>query len=248
MKDKSPNLEVVSDGEGSGPKRAELRRVARLNLSGEQFRLGSSGKVFSVADLSREGMALRIIDPDDLIGFQIAARVSGTLNIRGRKLPVECVVRHLREDRVGCEFAPGDGTGSLKELSLLLEPSELGREMRPVPSPDRKALWYHGPSGADLLIWRAADGRFHRLILLIFGTYVKWDEEGGMSTGAAGPSDEKVELRGVLRFETLVLVPDSRPDPAKLDVAKRLVLSSSLEADLIAWFVKHLGTGAGPTA
>src|SRR5262249_2303318 len=88
--EKSPNLKSVSDQDGS-----ERRRMPRLNLTGEQFRLGLNGKIFSVADLSTEGMALRVLEPNDLAVFPVATRIEGTLNLRGEKYAVHAQVRHV---------------------------------------------------------------------------------------------------------------------------------------------------------
>src|ERR1700751_5635223 len=97
----SPNLEDVSK-KGGPPQ--ERRRLPRLNLSGEQFRLSQNGKIFAVVDLSRNGMALRLLDPEDLRIFSVAAEIQGQLNISREKFPVSARVRNVRPDIVGCEF------------------------------------------------------------------------------------------------------------------------------------------------
>ena len=218
--------------------------MVRLNLSHELFRLDRNGKIFSVVDLSEGGFSLRIIDPEDLILFTLASEVTGTLNMDGKKVPVKAVVKHVRPDGVGCAFQ-GLDPDSARVIGEFLDPATLGGELRPVPTPDNRGLWYHGPSGTDLLLWRGVDGQFNRLLLLVFGTFVQWDSDEGLSTGVAAPSQVASEVRGILRFETLLMERDEHPESSKLEVAKRLVLSSTLESDLMNWCVRRLEATPG---
>src|SRR5688500_675172 len=107
MKKNSPNLEVVSDRGKSPGETApgmERRRLPRINLSGEHFRLARNGKVYSVMDLSLEGMALRVLDRDDFLIFPVASELEGTLNLRGAKHSLRGRVRHLGPEHIGCQF------------------------------------------------------------------------------------------------------------------------------------------------
>jgi hypothetical protein len=61
-----------------------------------------------------------------------------------------------------------------------------------------------------------------------------------METGQVNSSYEQSEVRGVVRFETLLLKPDGRADRGKLNIAKSLVLSSNLPQDLKKWCVRQL--------
>lgn len=236
---KSPSLEVVSDaGGGASADSLERRRRPRLNLSAEQFRLNTNGKIFSVADLSSEGMALRVLDRQDFNLFPVASVIEGTLNLKGRKFPVRARIRHLGADLIGSEFEEISAEVRA-ELMAFLDPEVLGREIRPIPASDPGTLWYHGPSGTDLLFLRGVDGKYRRLTLFVLGNFIQWDEELGLSTGLAQGSDSLSEVRGVVRFETMLLRPDARPDREKLAVAKALILSSNLPQDLKKWCVRQ---------
>lgn len=240
---KSPNLEVISNAQtgseaaGSG---AERRRRPRLNLTSEQFRLGSNGKIFSVADLSAEGMAIRILDPEDLRVFPVAAEIEGLLNLRGQKQSVRARVKRITPELVGCEFE-NLGAEARAALERFLDPKVLGQEIRPIPASDTSTLWYHGPSGTDLLLWRGVDGQYRRLTLYVLGSYVQWEIERGLSTGQAqaAAQPEHAEMWGVVRFDTMLMQDDAKPDPQKLKIAKELVLSSNLPQDLKKWCVRH---------
>lgn len=247
MTKKFPNLEAVSDPRKlSSTEAQERRRLPRLSLSGEQFRLAQNGKIFAVIDLSQTGMALRVIDPEDFRLFSIAAVIEGQLNVKREKFPITARVRHVRRDSVGCEFEslPAVTEACLKQF---LDPETLGRDLRPLPTSGQSTLWYHGPSGTDLLLWRGLDGQYHRLMLYVQGSFIQWEAEGGLSTGSASSSDEISEMHGIVRLETLMLNADFRPDPVKLNIAKSLLLSSNLPEDLKKWCVRQVGALHGST-
>lgn len=221
------------------------RRLPRITLTAEQFRLGQNGKVFGVADLSAEGMALRLIDPQDAQLFAVGAKVEGTLNLKGHKYPAKARVRHLGRGLVGMQFeAP---TPELKRaLTSLLDPEALGRELRPLPASEVSMLWYHGPSGTDLLLKRSATGRYDRLSLYTLGRYVQWTDDHGVETGftqiaapLSGESHQNTEI-GLVRFEVLSHLSDPQPDSEKLQIAKTLILSSKLPQDLKQWCTRVL--------
>lgn len=233
---KSPSLEVIS-AKGD---RTERRRMPRLQLAAEQFRDSRNGKIYSVADLSRSGLALRVLDEGDLALFPVASVFSGSLNLRREKHPVRVRVCNVARGRVGCEFLEVEGPVA-KALEAYLEPSVLGHELRPLPSSERGTIWYHGPSGTDLILWRGSAGRFRRLALVVLGLWVHWDEETGLCTGAVRETRDDGETRGVIRFETLIVDRDERPDGGKLHVAKTVLLSSNLPEDLKRWSAVQLG-------
>jgi hypothetical protein len=240
---KSPSLEVISDISEKKRERREKRKKPRIHLSSEQFRIDQTGKLFSVVDLSHDGMAFRILNMADLTMLPVATEVSGILNLKGEKHSVKAQVKHLGPRVVGCQFI--DLSASARAaIEKFLNPTELGRELKPIPSSDSGVLWYHGPGGTDLLLSRAMDGRYHRMTLFVLGSYVQWDEETGSTTGCAVSSEDRCDQRneewGVVQFETMVLDPDAQPDPDKLSIAKEVILSSNLPQDLKKWCVRQL--------
>ena len=197
------NDQTIKDTET--PQGSERRRMPRLNLSAEQFRLSQNGKIFSVVDLSTHGMALRVLDRNDLGLFPIGMHLQGILNFRREKYAIKARVRHLGVDLIGCEFEAADKEvqSVLAILARYLDPAVLGAELKPIPSGDG-ATWYHGPSGTDLLLWRGTDGQYRRLAVYVLGSYVQWEKDEGLSTGIVKSSFEASEVRGVVRFETML--------------------------------------------
>ncbi|MCC7441112.1 MAG: PilZ domain-containing protein [Bdellovibrionales bacterium] len=232
----SRSLEVISGQ--SGNEGLERRRVPRLNLAAEHFLLKENSKVYSLADLSSGGMAVRILEHADLALFSVGHQVQGVLNLHREKFPVIGRVKHLRPDLAGVEFE-SLAAETVRALGRFLDPAELGRELRPLPSStDESATWFHGPTGTDVLVWRQPSGNLGRVAIFLFSSYVQWDPELGLSTGYTQPAEEASEVRGAVRFDTLLLKPDDVPDSAKLDLAKTLVLSSNMPVELKNWCVK----------
>jgi hypothetical protein len=225
-----PSLEAVSDQATSGV--AERRSVPRLALTGEQFRLKESGKVFSVADLSVDGMALKILDEEDLALFPVGRKIEGALNVRREKHAVIAQVVHVKRGRVGCHFENLEAR-TKRAFARYLDPAVLGAELKATPSGESGTIWYHGPSGTDLSFFKGTDGASSRALLIVFGTFVQWDTERGLSTGTASFAENA---------ETLLFQADSAPDPDKLSVAKTLLLSSNVTKELKEWCLRRMST------
>lgn len=232
-----PNLKVITNRE------SDRRRLPRLSLAREQFRLDENSKTFSVADLSHNGMAIKLIESEDLQLFPIGKKISGQINLKRTKYPIECLVRHVQANLVGCEFGKlyADTRDAIDDF---LDPASLGAELKPAPTPgeakDRPDIWYYGPSGTELLFWRNPDGSFYRFLLLVFGSYVQWDQSGHLETGMAEPSDEANEVDGLFHAETTVFYPDAEIDLGKLTVFGQVIDAAPLPLDLKAWCLKRV--------
>ena len=250
MTEKDPNLVIVPKPAAEpppAPNRAEKRRRPRIALSSEQFRLGATGKLFQVLDLSNEGMAFRVIQREDLGILPVQMQVDGILNLRGEKFYVKARVIHLPGNSVGCEFTDLPGP-TIEALGKFLDPDVQGKSLKPIPAStggggSGGTLWYHGSSGTDLLLHRGLDGQFHRLTLYLLGSYIQWDDHEGMATGRASSSQNRSDFRseewGIIQFETMVMTPDASADPQKLGIAKALILSSNLPEDLKQWSLRR---------
>lgn len=221
---------------------SERRRLPRLNVSSEQFKLMPEGKVFSVGDLSVDGLSIHLLEREDFKHFPIAARVTGVLNLRGHKLPVTLIVRNSRDRHVGLSFdASLAGFAEVKaQLEKLLSPEILGAELKPMPGAMPGVLWYHGPSGTDLLIWRGWDGEYQKFSLFVQGSAITWEREQGVSTGRLEATAEREELRGLVRLDSVVVHADATPLSDTLTIAKRIILSSNLPEELKRWMERQL--------
>ena len=229
----SPDLESEASN-------GERRRIPRVALPSEQFRLASNGKIFAVADLSFNGMALRLLASDDRVLFPIGAPIEGWLNIDRRKHRVNAVVRNIRGEYVGCEFSQ-IASQVHAELKRWLDPEELGQALRLMPTPvgfggaGFEWIWHHGRSGTAVFgkMGLGIDGAqrevLERVVVVLWGTqFVEWSIGSSPSTGAVKFINEEGISQGVFRVAPEWFRADSEVDLQKFTVAKRLVDASNL--------------------
>jgi hypothetical protein len=215
----------------------ERRRVPRLALTHEQLRHGPTGKIFSLIDLSEQGLSFRLLDGEELIHFPVGSEFKGWINLKRLKYEITAKVRHLGKDWVGISFGELSVETRLA-LQSFTNPENLGTELRPLPSPDG-ALWFHGPSGTDIFFWLTPELKVSRMLLIIHGFYVAYDHET-LKTGQVSSNGERIEMRGLIQMDSLPLVPDAVLDVNKLSIAKRLTLSSNLSVELKKWCIRTM--------
>jgi hypothetical protein len=149
-------------------------------------------------------------------------------------------VAHVRPDLIGVEF--GEVASKVRAaLEAFLDPAHLGAELKLRPHSSRDVVWYTGPSGTHLFFGKDAKGVSRRVSALVLGMYVQWEESAGLTTGTYSLSEDRDEVYGALRLETILFSADPAVDPAKTDLAKRLVLGSNLSQDLKDWLLRRLG-------
>jgi hypothetical protein len=216
----------------------EKRVLPRLTLSHEVFRDGKTGKLFGVVDLSKSGMAIRINDPEDLYGYMVGAALEGILNLRREKLPVLGRVRHVGRDQVGIEFE-NLPEQTAQALNRVLDPHTLGADLRPIPTGDSSVL-YASEGGTEFLLERDVDGRYTKLVVLVLGSLVQWDESGGLRTGKIESSYEESYVQGITRLEKMLFEEDRVIDAQKLGIAKTLISSSNVPEDLKKFCFRRL--------
>lgn len=224
---------------------AEKRRVPRLTLSQEQFRLDPAGKLFAVVDLSESGIALRVVDREDLFSLSVGAEIAGTLNLRREKYAVRAKVRHVGKDLVGCEFHDLP-EATARALARVLDPRVLGADLKPIPTGDLN-LWYHGSSGTEFLIEREVDGAIRQMTVVVLGNWIQWKTAQGLSTGVVSNSYEESEIRGVTRFETMLVQEDARLDHGKIAIAKALLLACNLPEETKRFCLRRLEGAQTPS-
>jgi hypothetical protein len=211
----------------------EKRRLPRVNLSSEQFRLSQNGRLFWVTDLSNSGFGVRISQEEDRILFTVGHRIEGLLHVRDRKLRVFGRVRHLGLGGAGIEFE-GLDTDAAEFIQKFLDPHSLAQGLKRMPALEERLAWWSGAGGTELWVWHPVEnGEFERAVLLMWGHFVEWAAQGQVTTGLWSHSLEEPDVRGAMRFETLLFKPDAAgPDRAQLKVAKTFLLSSNLPENL----------------
>lgn len=236
----SPILEVISHEKFL--EKLEKRKLPRLTMTNEQFRVSTVNRIFPIRDLSECSMGFWLEDSSDRELFLVGQTIEGSLNLKREKYPLKARVRYLDKNRVSCEFEdPSEQL--LKVLKEFLNPLSLASELKLLPSLEKNAIWYHGPSGTDLILRRLLDGQYQSIIVYVFNFFIQWDCDLGLSTGSTFISDREIERIGVFRWETLFINPDQSPDPSKLSIAKTIILGSNVPQDLKNWCVLKIELG-----
>ena len=218
----------------------ERRRLPRLALASEQFRLTRGGKIFLVQDLSIAGLGLRLLDSIDQILFALGSTVEGTLKLQDQRLTIQAKVTHTNAHQIGLQIL-GLSQSQRSTLEAFLNPTYLAKFMIPLPPSQGAAAWYHGPMDTSLLVWKDSDGKFERFSLSLLGGLVQSDANHQTSTGRFLSGHEPVECRGVVEFETRTIEFDCSPSELQMGVAKSFFLSSNLPQDLVSWCLTGLG-------
>jgi hypothetical protein len=219
----------------------EKRRIPRMAFSKEQFRLSHEGKVFSVVDLSEQGIGLKLIEDEDLHLFPMGGQISGTLNLEGTRIEMKFRVVHLSKTQIGGEFLDVSREFQI-QIGDALDPRRLGGELKPMPAQKDITHWFHGPFSTDVLLWRGMDGLYERFLILVRGRYVQWTEETGTTSGRieSGHGDTSEANWGVFHWDLVEFFKDNAVDRQKLHIAKELILGSKIESDLKSWLSRHL--------
>lgn len=219
----------------------DRRIVPRLEVTSEQFRLSSNGKIFSVVDLSMKGMGIRVIEPDDLFLFPVGKSFSGVLNLRHVKYQISAKVTRVAREQIGCEFENlSDSVSAL--LNDALDPKWIGSQLKPMPQLDQTGTpyWYHGPSSTEVLIWRELDGSVSRLFAVVLGQYVSWSEPDGLETGWVASSGQANRRNGLVFQESLDLRKSETADRHAIELVRQLIQSSSINDPMRTKLIREL--------
>ncbi len=232
------HLDVILADEPLAHSGRERRQLPRISLGTEQFKLVETGRLFSVLDLSLSGLALWTVDSSDLTDFSVGMKLDGTLRVRDEKFLIQVCIRNLSRNRVGCELIdPPASWGQV--LKSFFDPEVLGRSLKPLPALNRSLLWYFGLSGTHLSFKRMNDGQLDQLTLRFLDSLVQWDTEQGIRSGRLVNSEWPSESQGIFRLDTLFFEPDSSMDRERLEVAKKVILSSRLPEDVKSWAARQ---------
>jgi len=232
----------------------EKRKLPRFHITPCQFLDGELGKTFAVQDISMGGLALRLVDREDLPFFAVASIHSGVVKVEGQKLSAQIRIKHIRGTLIGAEWVE-PSQPLVEHLDSISHPEKLGVNLRKYDFSDLSATqWFHNPVGVDLLFYQGdvsgeASGlgsvdesaRPGRWMLYIHQNFVQWENGGGVQTGKAVAEAEEGHAHGIVRIETRLIEYDSRIDLSLIKAAKELVEHAPIESvDLKHWVLSHL--------
>lgn len=215
------------------------RRVPRLRLTNDQFKLNRTGKVFGVYDVSEDGIGLKLLDHEDLAHFTLGSTVEGMLKFFEEYFPLKLKVSFVDPTRVGLQFQSGNKEFS-KRLSELLSPEHLGSDLKLIPLDGGRGFWFHGHASTDFLVARNQQGAFLGFTLQVLGMAIRYRPDEGLTTGWIKSIEKEPEISGLIEVGQLSLEPDALPDSEKLSVAKKFILGSNLPEDIKTWAFQML--------
>jgi hypothetical protein len=211
----------------AGKPSSEKRRLPRFHITPCQFHDDEMNKTFAVQDISTGGIAIRLVDRDDLPEFAVGLKRRGVIKVEGLKTRCEVQVRYIKGSLVGTEWV--NPTRELIEHLDHISTSELlGDHLKEYPLPEvPHTAWYHNPMGVDLLVYgKDAERGFERWTLYIHQSFVQWDRDEEMQTGRTVAEDEEGYAHGLVQLETRMIDYDPTPNQLLIESARALLESA----------------------
>lgn len=208
----------------------EKRKLPRFHITPSQFHDHELKKNFSVQDVSMGGLAIRLVDREDLPRFAVATEHHGILKIEGLKLTATFQVRYIRGSLIGGEWVNLD-KALQSHLEQISHPKYLGLNLKPFDLPDSTdTIWYHNPIGVDLLLYMK-DSKIFRWTLYIHHSFLSWEQETSVRTGRALAEDEEGYAHGIVRVETRLIDYDPQVDRRLIETAIELIKSATMKEE-----------------
>ncbi|NDF14526.1 hypothetical protein EB061_04300 [bacterium] len=205
----------------------EKRKLPRFHITPCQFLDQKLGKTFSVQDISRGGLAVRLLDRIDLTFFTVGSVHEGWIKLEGYKLSASFQVRYIRGSLIGGSWVEPSAEllGHLEQIS---HPEKLGASLKRYEHPDSNSTtWYHSPLGVDLLFYE--QGGLSRWMLFLHQGFVQWEKDSGVTTGRSMAEDEEGYAHGIVRLETRLIEYDPQVDRNFIEFAKNLLEHAMIE-------------------
>jgi hypothetical protein len=202
----------------------EKRRLPRFHITPCQFHDDARSKNFSVQDISKGGLAIRLVDRLDLEHFAVSSIHTGMVKVEGKKLAGQFQVKFIRGTLIGAEWV-NPSSELLNHLESISHPEHLGLQLRKFDLPDFSGTeWFHNPVGVDFLVYSEnGNEALARWTLYIHHSFVQWEADTGVQTGQALAEDEEGYAHGIVRLETRLIEYDQRPDLTLVNAAKELL-------------------------
>jgi hypothetical protein len=193
---------------------SEKRKLPRFHITPCQFHDTDQSKNFSIQDISRGGVSLRLVERSDLPIFAVGTRHKGIVKVEGLKTEGSFQVKYLRG-------SPSDTL--MEHLDSISEPKILGEHLKEYDLPALpNTLWLHNPIGVDLLFYKNVDAQVSdgntfvnpiiRWTLYIHQSFVQWEPSSGLRTGKALAQDDEGYAHGIVQLETRLIEYDDKLD------------------------------------
>jgi hypothetical protein len=211
---------------------AERRRAPRRDIEDQGVQFIGDAASFTVVDLSKDGVGIRLQDAADLLSFAVGSEVTGKLRLSGQTFPFRAVVRHQRVGIVGCQFV--DPSHELQEeVGKLLDPSFLGKRLRSYPHQGDATRAYLGPGHSAFFLWETPAGEIDKITVYVLGFFAAYASDHGLSTGTVRVLRKPETHEPIHPLQWSVLAQDRQASADKLSLARELITAAELPAELI---------------
>lgn len=220
----------------------EKRKHPRFLLTHEQFRETKSGKIYTVFDLSLNGLAIKVEDRP----WKEGSIIQGILNLNPESIEITPRLLGYYGDRAALKLE-ALSTYSKGVLSKALSPKRLGSSLKLIreklPLAD---FWFHGVCNTDLLIRLGEAGEINKIDLFFANFYYGWMQKNA-TTGIChsfGPdkrepaflADEPVQM------ESIEIDHDRSVDQQKLEWALQILEASGIDSKLKNKIINQIKT------
>lgn len=209
----------------------ERRKHPRFLLTREQFKETKTGKIFTVFDLSFNGLSIHLEEKH----WPIGAIVPGVLNLHPDSIEIQPRVVAYYGERAALKIE-SLSTYARGVLQKALSPKRLGASLKLVkeqlPFVD---YWYNGSCNTDLLIKLNPQGQIAKLEIFFSNFYWSWIEQDNvLATGVCQSigreqREEMLFSEAPVKLESIHLALDAKLDLEKLSWARGILEASPID-------------------
>ena len=190
--------------------------------------VGQGDHVFEVRDISKTGMQLSRKEID--FTFSAGDIIKGSIHWLGNGVinEVSCHVKWVTDNRTGVEF---NLTSEIEDLiNNFLSPEQLVKALKPLHQhkitgleyPSNLKYWLRADGPSEFFVWEHNDGEISHFQILLFDSFVEWEDGHGVSTGRI-ISKRDLDTPLITEDEFLFQMDDDGADAVKLDFALSVV-------------------------
>lgn len=210
----------------------EKRVLPRFPFCYLTFKADDTSRVYEIKDISHTGMQLSLKEPHEDFGPESILR--GSIHWLGRTLDIAGTVKWNTPHRLGIEFQKKREI--LEKVQSFLKMEEIVKKLKPLHKvdggleiPTRLKYWLRADGPVELFVWQHADGEVARCQILLFDTFVEWEDGAGLKTGRI-LSKRNVDTPLITEDEWVFKI-DEGLDSGKLQRSRSLL--SLISSDLL---------------
>ncbi len=210
----------------------EKRKHPRFLLTHEQFKETKTGRIYTVFDLSLNGLAVKVEDRP----WKEGAVIQGILNLNPESIEITPRLLGYYGDRAALKLE-ALSTYSRSVLAKALSPKRLGSSLKLIreklPLAD---YWFHGVCNTDLLVRLGQAGEVNKVDLFFANFYFGWKQANtttGICHSFGADKREPIFIADEpVKMESIEINHDHTIDQQKFDWAVQILESAIIDSKL----------------